>query len=118
MKAAAKRGYLVGLDGRRLLVRSEHAALNTLLQGAGAIIMKQAMVNLHALAAKRNILCGKAWDQILWVHDEFQCEADEGVESLLGETMVDAIRNVTQDFNLRCPLDGEFKVGRSWAECH
>ena len=39
-----KKGTLPGLDGRRLFIRSEHAALNTLLQGAGAIVMKKALV--------------------------------------------------------------------------
>ena len=41
---AASKGFLKGLDGRKLYVRSEHAALNTLLQSAGAIVMKQAML--------------------------------------------------------------------------
>jgi DNA polymerase I-like protein with 3'-5' exonuclease and polymerase domains len=39
----AEKGWLPGLDGRRILVRSPHAALNTLLQGAGAIVMKEAL---------------------------------------------------------------------------
>ena len=39
----AKSGFVKALDGRKLTVRSEHAALNTLLQGAGAIVMKKAL---------------------------------------------------------------------------
>lgn len=41
---AAKKGYIKGIDGRKLIVRSEHAALNTLLQSAGAIVMKKALI--------------------------------------------------------------------------
>ena len=41
LKKAHERGYLVGLDGRKLYVRSEHKLLSQLLQSAGAIICKQ-----------------------------------------------------------------------------
>jgi DNA polymerase I-like protein with 3'-5' exonuclease and polymerase domains len=39
----AGKGFVPGLDGRKIWVRSEHAALNSLLQGAGAIVMKKAL---------------------------------------------------------------------------
>lgn len=42
-KTAQTRGYIIGLDGRHIKVRSRHAALNTLLQGGGAIVMKKAL---------------------------------------------------------------------------
>jgi DNA polymerase I len=57
---AAARGWIRGLDGRHIMVRSEHAALNSLLQGAGAIVMKKALVILHEKLKwynKRFILC-------------------------------------------------------------
>jgi DNA polymerase-1 len=40
-KKTKEHGYLVLLDGRRTYVRHEHAALNSLLQSAGAIICKR-----------------------------------------------------------------------------
>ena len=46
---AAKEGTIKGLDGRLVPVRSKHAALNTLLQSAGAIICKQWVVEMHSL---------------------------------------------------------------------
>jgi DNA polymerase-1 len=109
---------LKGLDGRVLHVRSAHSALNTLLQSAGAVIMKQAMVNLHEACAAKGWVHGKDYRQVLWVHDEFQVECRPEIADALGSTMVDAIRKVTADFNFRCPLDGEFKVGSNWAETH
>ncbi len=69
----AVKGHLPGLDGRRLFVRSEHAALNTLLQGAGAIVMKQALVFLDE-SIRRNKLDAKF---VVNVHDEFQLEVKE-----------------------------------------
>lgn len=119
VKKRAKSGYLIGLDGRHLKVRSEHSALNTLLQGAGAVIMKQAMVNWHHMMEAQGFRHGVDYRQLLWIHDEFQAECrTPEIAAVCGQTMVDAIRKVTSDFNLRCPLDGEFKAGANWAETH
>ena len=115
VKAAAKKKRRIrALDGRYLWVRSEHAALNTLLQGAGAIIMKQAMVNYHRILEEKGI----PFDQVFWVHDEFQVECAAEYADAVGEAMVEGIRMTTQQFNLGCPLDGEYKVGSTWAETH
>ena len=70
---AASKGFLKGLDGRKLYIRSEHAALNTLLQSAGAIVMKQAMINLNQ-TIKLNTLDAHF---VCNVHDEWQIEALE-----------------------------------------
>lgn len=118
VQGACDKGFLTGLDGRKMHVRSKHSALNTLLQGAGAVIMKQAMVNFHDLMAIRGYHHGNDYRQVLWIHDEFQCECKPELSHVVGSTMVEAIRKVTSDFNLRCPLDGEFKVGANWAMTH
>lgn len=120
VKFKAKRdGYVRGLDGRLLWIRSEHAALNTLLQGAGAVIMKQAMVNYHKILADLGMSKRLDYNQVLWVHDEFQleCRTPE-IAEICGNAMVDGIRKVTKDFNFRCLLDGEYRVGNSWRETH
>ena len=67
---AASRGYIIGLDGRKVRVRSEHAALNTLLQSAGALVMKKALVLLDDYAKQWRLdyrFCGN-------IHDEIQSE--------------------------------------------
>ena len=115
---ADRDGFVRGLEGRKLFIRSSHAALNTLLQGAGAVIMKQAMVNFHALCSDHGLTHGQHYRQVLFVHDEFQCEALPEHVDRVGEFMVQGIKDVTQDFSLRCPLDGEYKVGDNWAETH
>jgi len=115
---ADRDGFVRGLDGRKLFIRSSHAALNTLLQGAGAVIMKKAMVNFHDLCRAEGFQHGTHYRQVLFVHDEFQCEARPEHVERVGQLMVDGIRKVTNDYNLRCPLDGEYKVGQNWAETH
>jgi DNA polymerase-1 len=107
-------GSLEGLDGRRVWVRSEHAALNTLLQSAGAIVMKQALV-LAVNRLRRNRVPFKLVAQ---VHDEFQVEAPEAYAEAVGHTFRNSIRRAGECLELRCPLDGEFKIGSSWAETH
>jgi DNA polymerase I-like protein with 3'-5' exonuclease and polymerase domains len=111
---ASGRGYLTGLDGRRLRVRSEHSALNTLLQAAGAIVMKQALVILDDYAKQWNI----DYKFIGNIHDEVQSEVATDQAEKYGWLAVECLKAAGTHFNLRCPLDGEFKVGTTWAETH
>lgn len=108
------KGSLPGLDGRRVLIRSDHAALNTLLQSAGAIVMKQALV----LATDKLKRYGYPYKLVAQVHDEFQVEVPEEYAVRVGTVFRNAIRDAGRELNLRCPLDGEFKVGNTWAETH
>jgi DNA polymerase I len=112
--AKAKAGYLNGLDGRKVYVRSEHAALNTLLQSAGAIIMKKALTLLSEYAK----LWGIEHRFVGNIHDEFQCEVIKGKEDVFGRLAVSCIQAAGLHFKLRCPLDGDYKVGESWEETH
>lgn len=111
---ASQRGFLVGLDGRRLRVRSEHSALNTLLQAAGAIVMKQALVMLDDYAKQWNI----DYRFIGNIHDEVQSEVATDQAEKYGYLAVECLKAAGNHFDLRCPLDGEYKVGRTWAETH
>jgi DNA polymerase I len=111
---ASSRGYLTGLDGRRLLVRSEHSALNTLLQAAGAIVMKKALVILDDYAKQWKL----DYKIIGNIHDEVQSEVAEKDAEKFGWLAVECLKAAGLEFNLRCPLDGEYKVGTTWAETH
>ena len=108
----AQSGVLDGLDGRKLRVRSQHAALNTLLQGAGACVMKQALV--HLADKLRNI----PHKFVANVHDEWQIETPAHYADTVGRIGVRSIRIAGETLSLRCPLDGEYRVGNNWAETH
>ena len=114
VQRAATKTYLKGLDGRKLYVRSEHSALNTLLQGAGAIVMKKALV---LLANNLNVSMTK-FKFVANIHDEWQIEVPKCQANKVGQIAVDSIIAAGNYFNLRCPLDGEFKVGSNWSETH
>lgn len=107
-------GSLPGLDGRRLHVRSDHAALNTLLQGAGAIVMKQALVILDERLSK----LGVDYKFVANVHDEWQIEVEEAYADMVGKLGVQAIESAGRVLEMRCPLSGEYRVGNSWKETH
>jgi DNA polymerase I-like protein with 3'-5' exonuclease and polymerase domains len=108
------KGKLPGLDGRQLLVRSEHAALNTLLQGAGAIVMKQALVILDRKLKMAKI----SYKFVANVHDEWQLETQEAYAEQVGKFGVKAIEEAGELLEMRCPLTGEYKVGNNWKETH
>ena len=110
----AEKEWLPGLDGRRLIVRSQHAALNTLLQGAGAIVMKQALIMLNRKLIHANMDARFVAN----VHDEWQIETTEKDAETVGYFAVQSIRQAGIRLKLRCPLDGEFKVGLNWAATH
>jgi DNA polymerase I-like protein with 3'-5' exonuclease and polymerase domains len=116
--AVRKRGWIQGLDGRIVYIRSPHSALNFLLMSAEGAIMKQATKNYHEILKSKGLIHGIHYHQVLWVHDEWQVECKEEYSVTVGESMVEGIRMVTQQFNFRCPLDGEYKIGKNWAETH
>jgi len=114
VQRASAKNYLKGLDGRKLLIRTQHAALNTLLQGGGAIVMKRGLVMLDSVI-KLNTLDAKF---VANIHDEWQMEVREDLADFVGELAVNCIIKAGEYYNLRCPMDGEYKIGENWSETH
>lgn len=115
-----KKKHLIGLDGRLLHIRSDHAALNTLLQSAGALVCKQWIVTLEQRLLEAGYRHG--WDDdfavCAWVHDEIQIACRKEIADDIGHHAVDCVREAGEHFRFRCPLTGEYKIGKSWAETH
>ena len=111
---AAGKKFLKGLDGRKLYIRNNHAALNTLLQGAGAIVMKKALTILDGLLKLNTI----DYKFVANIHDEWQIEVKKSQADFVGEMAVKSFKQAGEFYNLRCPLDGEYKIGRDWSETH
>lgn len=121
VRSAARRGFLIGLDGRQLHIRSAHSALNTLLQSAGALICKKWLVLLEEELQSRGLKHG--WDGdyafVAWIHDEVQiaCRTQEIAEQVV-EAATSCVSKAGEHFNFRCPIAGEAKIGTNWAETH
>ena len=113
-KAAKDRGWIKGLDGRVIPIRHSHAALNTLLQSAGAIICKTWYVYV-ARALKEAKLDAQI---VAFIHDEVQILVKKGQEDETGRLVQQCMREVEQQFKFRCQLDSEYKYGSNWADTH
>ena len=111
VRKASKRGYVLGLDQRRILVDKDHKALNYLLQGSAACVAKMWMVIVH------NHLLPDC-HQLAFVHDELQYECKpEMVEDLKFLLELSAVQ-AGEHYNLRCPIAAESKSGHNWADVH
>ncbi len=107
-------GILRTIDGGFVRCSSKSASLNYKLQSAGAIVMKMAAI------LARDEIKRKGLDSLLvgTIHDEGQHDAasDDSEES--GRTCVQAIRDAGEALGFHVPLDGNYKVGLNWADCH
>ena len=110
----AKKGYVPGLDGRRIIVRSEHAALNCLLQGCGAIIAKQWNIEAQKVFKELQVPV----KQVAFVHDEIQIETDAKNGKQVASIMCDAAKKAGITLGFRCPVDAESKIGKNWFDTH
>lgn len=115
---AKTEGTLKGLDGRTLYCRSQHSALNLLLQSAGALLMKTATVILADLCAGAGLTRPDDWALVAHVHDEFQIECLDEAAPLIATTAVKAIHQAGYAFSFNMPLDGEATIGENWWQTH
>jgi DNA polymerase-1 len=116
---AKAQGWLKGIDGRRIRVRHAHAALNTLLQGTGAIVMKKALVIYHQKVTDfHKLQHGIDFGYCANVHDEVQQEVKPDHAELCGMEFKQAITDAGTAFNFRCRLDGAYDIGKNWHETH
>lgn len=118
VKEAARKGWLRGIDGRRVPVRSPHAALNSLLQNAGAVAMKLAPVLLYERLLKEGFEWGKDFAFVAHVHDEMQISVRPEIADRVGEMACWSIEEAGKQLGFNCPLAGEADSGSSWKETH
>ena len=116
--AVKQKGSLKGIDGRTLHVRAEYSALNTLLQSAGGLLVKQATVNLYDKLSADGWVWGKDWAMVAHVHDEYQCQVRRDLVEKFKAISVWSFQEAGRQFNWKCPVDAESKSGQTWAETH
>jgi len=116
IERAAKRGYLKGLDGRHLYLRSAHNGLSQLLQGSGAVLCKKWVELVDHEITKQHQ--GDAYI-VGWIHDEIQiaCRTEE-VGHNVGNIAGRMAEQSGVSFNTKIPIAAEYKLGRNWADTH
>ena len=117
-KTLQQNNWLRGLDKRILYCRSDFKALNVLLQSAGALIMKQVVINIHTDMDELGYVHGVDWQQAAMIHDEVQLACKPELTDTLRSVALDAFPKAQHFFNFRCPIDGDAKVGYSWFDTH
>lgn len=119
-KQVERKGRVPGLDGRLVPVRSPHAALNYLIQGAGAVLCKRWVADAWDECHRRGFKYG--WDGdfvfVLFIHDEIQLCVRKGLEEEIGNIIVKAAQEAGHPYGFRVRLDSEFSFGRTWADTH
>tara|TARA_R110000744_G_scaffold257116_1_gene372556 strand:+ start:254 stop:2044 length:1791 start_codon:yes stop_codon:yes gene_type:complete len=116
VQKAAEAGSIKGLDGRRIHIRAKFAALNSCLQGAGAIVCKQWAVEMDEMIKAKGYQ--SKVQVVANIHDEHQYEADEDIAEEVAEMSIEAIKRAGRHFDLRVPLDGDANIGNNWKETH
>ena len=122
VKSAASRGWIKGIDKRKIGIRGQHAALNTRLQSAGAVICKQWLCDFDDLLKSKGFKHG--WDGeyafLSFSHDEVQVAVKDNPEliEIVKEAAIETGRNAGIPYDFKCPLDVEVKIGKNWATCH
>ncbi|QEM42621.1 DNA polymerase [Shigella phage SGF2] len=121
MTEKAAQGYLIGVDGRKITMRRDatgkvmvHKALNTLLQCAGAVVMKYAMMFLNKWIEKDKVRCAKVID----MHDEGQFSVNRNDVQKLKEHTELCVKKAGEYLNMECPLASDCQIGLNWMHTH
>ena len=109
-----KRGFIKGLDGRKLMIRSEHALLNSLLQAAATVVFKTGLCMINNTLRWK----GLWYKQLIAYHDEVQLEVRKEDADAVGKIVLSSWEQAGERWGMRVPIVGEIKTGNSWAETH
>ena len=113
-----KDGYIRGLDGRPILVDSEHKVLVFSLQSDEAIQMSAAYCVLHKWLHREGYIWGKDYGTVLWMHDEWQVECNPDIAERVADIGNEAIAWAGRYYKIACPHEGSSKIGRNWRDTH
>ena len=111
----AKKNTITLLDNREVPCRSKHSSLNVQLQGDGAIVMKLAQILFYE---KLNNKYKDRFQFMATVHDEWQLECEPDIANDVGQMGVDSIIESGDLLDCNIQMDGNYRIGRNWSECH
>jgi len=107
-------GWIEGLDGRKIFIRSPHACVNAKFQSGGSIVVKMATIFMNKWIKEQ----GLDAHQVIHMHDEIQFDCAvkdvERLKTICKRAWVEAGKY----FNLNVPITGDAQVGKCWAETH
>ena len=109
-----RKGYLTGLDGRKIVARSEHGQLNVLLQSAAALIAKK-WVQLVDQKIREQ---GLDAEIIAFVHDEIQIQVKGDADYVGNHIAKQSAREAGEYFKIKIPIEADYSTGQTWRDTH
>jgi DNA polymerase I-like protein with 3'-5' exonuclease and polymerase domains len=118
--AAAKKGWMKALDGRRLHVRSQHVGLNLLCQSSGSILCKTWLTSFYDYMLNNGFTHGYEGDFVIvgWIHDEIQVACKSEYAEAIGDALVYCAKTAGEPYDFTVPLDSSYSIGNNWSETH
>jgi len=122
LESCRKNGYVKTILGRRREIRGvrggtdrqlnlpERTAVNTVIQGSAADLIKLAMLGIHRRLRRERF----AARMLLQIHDELIFEVPSQELDVVGELVVGEMSTAIP---LSVPLKVDLKVGDNWADC-
>ena len=110
--------WIYGLDKRKLMCRAEYSSLNTLIQSAGALLVKAGTVIVNEDLQQAGFVWGKDYRMVLHVHDEMQFVVHKDKIEEFKQIANQLFNKTKEFFGFKCELAGEIKVGSNWSETH
>lgn len=112
--AYKRRGWLIGIDGRKLFIRQQHKLLNSLFQAGAAVVFKYWLVLIDEWLMKEGLDCF----QIIAYHDEIQLDSDPWIADKVKSKIEELAKVAGKELGLAVPIEAEGKVGLNWADTH
>lgn len=113
VERASRKGFLIGLDGRKIFLRDKKSALNALIQSGGAVFMKTVTEVMDDLWLFEGF-----GHKVVDMHDEAQWELDKDFKEIFEQCVNSSFEIATEELQLRCPQQAEVKFGKDWSETH
>lgn len=111
-------GWITGLDGRPILIESEHQILVYMLQSDEAIMMSAAYNLMNKRFERKGWEYGKDYGFLIYYHDEVEVEVREELAEEAAEIMEKCIEDAGKFYKIECPHVGDSKIGDTWLDVH
>jgi len=113
-RTVQSKGYLTGLDGRKIVARSEHGQLNVLLQSAAALIAKKWVQLVDQKIQEQ----GLDAEILTFCHDEIQLKTKGDAEYVGNHIAIRSAQEAGEHFKIKIPIEADYKIGKSWRDTH
>jgi len=113
-QVAAQRGYLMGVDGRKIIVEDSYKAFCYLIQGTEAIIFKHTIVDINEEFETNGI----EFLQLLAYHDECSWEIDPKDAGMAESIIRRCFEETPKKFGINLMCAGDVKTGNDYLEVH